>query len=169
MTSIMINYKIKIMNLEIIIYSIFVGWLIFLTYSLAKIKSHYNNLVTRTKKKQIDEILDYLLKKNDFLDKNINELKKQILEVATDVNFHFQKIGFLRFKPFEQKGEEGFILGIFDEKNNGILINFIYIRDGLRVYPKIIKNSQGLKYHLTNEEKEVINTSQSLKVLNPNI
>lgn len=157
------------MNLETIFFSIFFGWLIFITYSLYKIKSHYNNLIVRTKKRQIDEILDYLLEKDDFFEKNINQLKKQISEVIIDAKFHFQKISFLRFKPFEQRGEEGFILGLFDEKNNGILINFIYIRDGLRIYPKIIKNGQGLKYQLTSEEKEAINKSQSLKVLSSNL
>ncbi len=157
------------MNLEIIFFSIFFGWLIFLTYSLYKIRSHYNNLIIRTKKRQIDEILDFLLEKNQLFDKLIKQLKQQISEIAGDASFHFQKISFLRFKPFEQKGEDAFIVGFFDEKNNGILINFIYIRDGLRIYPKIIKNGQGLKYRLTDEEKEAINKSQSLKVLNPKL
>lgn len=157
------------MNLETIFFSICFGWLILITYSLYKIKSHYNNLIVRTKKRQIDEILDSLLEKNEFFDKDISQLKKQISQIITDVQFHFQKVSFLRFKPFEQKGEEGFILGLFDDKNNGILINFIYIRDGLRIYPKIIKNGQGLKYQLTDEEKEAINNSQSLKVLNSNL
>ncbi len=157
------------MNLETIFFSIFFGWLIFITYSLYKIKSHYNNLIARTKKRQIDEILDFLLEKNEFFDKNISQLKKQISQIIIDTQFHFQKISFFRFKPFEQKGEDGFILGLFDEKNNGILINFIYIRDGLRIYPKIIKNGQGLKYQLTNEEKDAINKSLSLKVLGSNL
>lgn len=157
------------MNLETIFFSICFGWLILITYSLYKIKSHYNNLIARTKKRQIDEILDSLLEKNEFFDKDISQLKKQISQIITDAQFHFQKVSFLRFKPFEQKGEEGFILGLFDDKNNGILINFIYIRDGLRIYPKIIKNGQGLKYQLTDEEKEAINKSQSLKVLNSNL
>lgn len=136
-------------------------WLLTLTYFFYKIRSHYYQLITRTKKRKIDEILDSLIKKEDFFDKEISQIKKTLEEVVNQERFHYQKIGFLRFNPFERVGgDQSFIIAFLDKENNGLLLNFLYTREGIRVYPKRVIKGKNEKYGLSAEEQQAIKKAQ---------
>ncbi|MFH0755131.1 MAG: DUF4446 family protein, partial [bacterium] len=106
-----------------------------------KTKAHYDKLIIRTRKESIDEILDILLENQKKLtEENIN-LKKELREEILSSRLHIQKIGLVRFNPFERMGgEQSFIVALLDEEKNGLTLNFIYTKEGLRVYTKKIKN-----------------------------
>lgn len=132
-------------------------WLLILTFFLYKIKSHYYHLVSRTKKRKIDEILDSLIEKDQIFSQDIDQIKKQINQINYRDKFYYQKIGFLRFNPFDRVGgEQSFILALLDKEDTGIILNFLYTREGIRVYAKRVKKGISEEYELSNEEKEVI-------------
>lgn len=139
----------------------FFVWLLILTFFLYKIRSHYYHLVSRTKKRKIDDILDSLIEKEAFLGQEINQIKKEIEKINYRESFYYQKIGFLRFNPFDRVGgEQSFILALLDKENNGIILNFLYTREGVRVYAKRVKKGVSEEYELSNEEKEVIKNAK---------
>ena len=73
---------------------------------------------------------------------------------------HFQKIGLVRFNPFERVGgEQSFVIALLNNLNSGLVINFIYTREGLRTYIKKIREGKGEKYNLSNEEQEAVKKS----------
>lgn len=147
----MINY---------IVFGFFLIWLLVLSFVIFNLKRHYYNLILRTKKRNIDDILDQLLETDDNLKKEISLIKKELSEEILTSKFHFQKIGLVRFNPFERMGgEQSFVLALLDGKNNGLTINFIYTRDGLRVYTKKVKDGKGEEYELSEEEKKAIQNS----------
>jgi len=140
--------------------AIFFIWLLFLTVIVFKTKNHYDKLIIRTKKESIDEILDVLLDNQKRLsEENIN-FRKELKEEILSSRLHIQKIGLVRFNPFERMGgEQSFIVALLDKEENGLTLNFIYTKEGLRVYTKKIKNGKGEGYDLSEEEKKAIEKS----------
>ncbi|MBI2055442.1 MAG: DUF4446 family protein, partial [Candidatus Sungbacteria bacterium] len=51
-----------------------------------------------------------------------------------------QKIGFMRFNPFEHTGgDQSFAVVFLDRENNGVIVSSLYTREGVRVYAKKIQ------------------------------
>lgn len=146
-----------------LVFSIFSIWLTILTFIVLRLKGHYYKLITRTKRRNIDEILDQLLATSDDFKREINLIKKELNDEINNSQLHLQKIGLVRFSPFERGGDQSFVLALLDGKDNGLTINFIYTRDGLRVYTKKVKNGRGEEYNLSEEEKKAIEKSLSVK------
>lgn len=139
---------------------LFFIWLVILSWIVFKVRKHYNNLISRTKKERIDAILDELLQTDKKIIIDVEELKKQLREEIKRSQFHLQKVGLIRFNPFDRTGgEQSFVIAVLDTKNNGIIINFIYTREGLRVYTKKVKEGKGDEYELSEEETKAIEKS----------
>ena len=136
---------------------IFFIWLVFLTAIVLKTKAHYNNLISKTRKQKIDEILDELLMIDKKTRQELEIVKKELREEIRTSTLHIQKVGLVRFNPFERTGgEKSFVISFLNHENSGIVINFIYTRDGLRVYSKKVSNSKGVEFELSEEEKKAI-------------
>lgn len=136
---------------------IVVIWLIILSYLVFKIRNHYYNLISKTRKEKLDEILDSLLDQDK---KNFNEIEliKSTLKKQIELSkLNLQKVGLIRFNPFDRAGgEQSFVIAFLDGSDNGIILNFIYTRDGLRVYTKKVKQGKGEEYDLSDEERKAI-------------
>jgi len=145
-----------------IIFVIFFIWLAILSYLLFHLRNHYYNLIKRTKKQQIDEILDFLLQKEEELGKDLKLIKEALNKEVNRSHFYFQKMGIVRFHPFDHGGEPSFVIGMFDIEDNGLILNFIYTKEGLRVYPKTIKKGKSETHQLSVEEEKLIKESKFL-------
>jgi hypothetical protein len=143
------------------ILALFFGWLLILSYFVYKTRKHYFNLTSQTKKQRLDEILEKLLNEEDKDHQQIEEIKKQITVIENKSNGYFQKLGLVRFNPFGRtEGEKSFVWSLLDKENNGLVINFIYTHEGIRVYSKRIKNGKGEEYELSEEEQTAINKAK---------
>jgi len=141
-----------------LVMAFFFGWLMMLTFMLFKMRDHYRHLISRTKRKSIDEILDEILKQGEIISKEQQILKKELQDVQLHLKNSIQKIGLTRFNAFgKAEGEQqSFVLALMNENNNGVVVNFIYIHEGIRVYSKTIKAGKGEKHELSAEEKEAV-------------
>lgn len=145
------------MNPEFIFFGIGVLWLTVLTIIVLKTRRHYQLLTTRTKKESIDAILDTLLNTQEKLNAKHLELTTTITRMGESAKSYYQKIGFVRFNPFERVGaDNSFVIALLDEMQNGILLNFLYTREGIRVYAKRVEGGKSNEYELSSEEKEAI-------------
>lgn len=132
-------------------------WILGLSIVVFRIKIHYDKLLKRTKRRNIDDILDFLLEKDENFSVEIKKIKEELKDLFEKEKFHYQKIGFLRFNPFDRVGgEQSFVLAFLDRENNGIVLNFLYTREGMRVYAKRVKQGISEEYELSTEEKEAI-------------
>jgi len=144
-----------------VVISIIFAWLVVLTGILFKTKAHYNNLISKTRKNNIDEILDELLNRDKQTKQELEIVKKELKIEMEKSLLHFQKVGLIRFNPFERSGgDKSFVISLLNYENSGIVINFIHTRDGLRVYSKKIKNGKGEEFELSEEEKKAIISSE---------
>ncbi len=132
-------------------------WLGILTRLVLKTKAHYNNLISRTKKHNIDEILDELLVIDKKTKEELDVVKKELLREIKISTLHIQKVGLIRFSPFEKTGgDKSFVVTFLNNENSGIVINFIHTHDGLRVYSKKVVRGKGEEFELSEEEKKAI-------------
>jgi hypothetical protein len=140
-----------------IVLGLLILWLMIISYFVYKIKSHYNRLVARTRKTKIDEVLDVLIEKDNVFAKEISQIRKSVEDILYQEKFHYQKIGFLRFNPFERVGgEQSFIIALLNQEDSGLILNFLYTREGVRVYSKKVNKGISEEYELSTEEKEAI-------------
>lgn len=89
----MINY---------VFFGVLSAWLIVLSVIVFKLKSHYYNLISSTKKEKLDDILDWLIKTDKKNEIEITELKKSLEQEVSLSKLHIQRIGLVRFNPFER-------------------------------------------------------------------
>ncbi len=144
-----------------VIAATFFLWLSLLTYFIFKTRKHYFNLIKRTKKNTIDEILDSLLEDDKNLQEQTEQLRKELKEAVDKSRFYFQKVGVVRFNAFGRTGtDQSFALALLDKEDSGLIINFIYTPDGVRVYTKRVKHGKGEEYQLSEEEQKVIKESK---------
>lgn len=143
------------------VFALLLGWLVVLTIILFRTRSHYINLVSRTKKQKIDEILDRLLEQEGKLLDEDRKIREDIENIKKDVRTHFQKVGLVRFNPFGRTGgsDQSFVLALLDKDNTGVIINFIYTHEGVRVYAKHVVSGKGKEYQLSAEEEKTIQES----------
>lgn len=100
----------------------------------------------------LKEIFDQLKE----LKKDFEKISKEVEELKKKNEFHIQKIGMVRFNPFQEiGGNQSFSLALLDANDNGVVITSLYTREGNRVYGKPIKNGKS-EYLLSEEEKEAI-------------
>lgn len=135
-------------------------WLSLLTYLIFKTRRHYFGLTKRTRKNNIDEILDSLLEDDKRLQKETEEIRRELKETIDKSRFYLQKMGLVRFNAFGRTGnDQSFVLALLDKENSGLIVNFIYTHEGVRVYTKRVKLGKG-EYQLSEEEQKAIKESK---------
>lgn len=145
------------MTIYFSLFFVIVIWLIYISWILYKTRKHYFNLIAKSKKQTIEEILEQLLVNDKKFSLEIEKLVKNVKEIIEQAKIPIQKIGMVRFNPFERVGgEQSFVIALLNSRNSGLVINFIYTREGLRTYIKKVKEGKGEKYGLSEEEQEAI-------------
>ena len=91
-----------------------------------------------------------------YAEGQIDALHPRIEDLETVGRAAVQKVGFVRFNPFQDMGgDNSFVLALLDSEDSGVLISSLYTREGARLYGKRIEQG-GTKYSLTEEEKQVL-------------
>jgi uncharacterized protein DUF4446 len=139
-------------------------WLIILTILFLRQTRHYTKLIKVTGKNNLAQILDQFLKMQKADHKQIETINKQLIKIDEDGQFYLQKIGFLRFNPFENTGgDQSFSLSLLDNHNNGMVFSFLHSRDTTRVYAKKVNLGKSEKFPLSKEEEKVIASARRFK------
>jgi hypothetical protein len=106
--------------------------------------------------KDIEQIL---VDQNRAITKNsleLTQLDDSLTRLYKDNRSNLQKIGFLRFNPFDDAGGNmSFVLALLDGQDDGVVISSLHGRDGTRVYAKSVK-AGGSESKLTEEEEQAI-------------
>ncbi len=142
-------------------------WLLYITSEFNKLKSHYNSLIENSNKKSLEEVLSQLLKDINTTKKDIALLMKRCDILENNERFHIQKIGLLRFNPFNDTGgDQSFILTLSDARDTGVVITGLYSRTGTRWYAKKIVEGKGLEHELSEDEKKALKAAKNIKEIN---
>ncbi len=100
----------------------------------------------------VREAVERLLK----VEEEMGALEPRVKLLERIARVSVQKVGFLRFNPFEDTGgDQSFAVALLDWDNNGVIISSLYTREGVRTYAKEVSNGVA-KNPLSEEEKEVL-------------
>lgn len=135
---------------------LFIIWLVALSFWLYKINAHYSRLIKGAGKASLKEVLDKLLINQEEVEAHLKKLESSTLTLDKQGQFHFQKMGILRFNPFsETGGEQSFALALLDRNESGVVLLSLHSREGTRIYAKPIKNGKS-RYNLSKEELQAL-------------
>lgn len=137
-----------------IIGGIFIGWNIVLTILFWRIISHYQRLAGKTKKGNLEVVLDTLLKDEKETKNDLKQLGEAVLKIDKQIDDHYQKSGLVKYNPFSNTGgNQSFSLVVLNGNNNGLMITSLYGRDSTRIYAKPIVKGKGVSGDLSKEEQ----------------
>ena len=133
------------------------GWLGSLTYTVFKLKNHYNNLTKNVAKKGLQEIVEEVLHQSRQNQDTMQKLQKKAQELQEQLHKALQVISIIRYNPFSNTGgDQSFILGLFDKDKSGVVISSLSNRSNTRWFAKPVKNGKSVDVPLTKEEEETI-------------
>jgi len=117
-----------------------------------------------TRGKDLEEVIQKELKDIKKLDRDYKDLLKISEKIHGIAARGIQKVGIVRFNPFQDTGgNQSFAIALLDYYNNGLVISSLHNREGTRVYTKPIKKGQS-EYSLSEEEKEAITKAKNTKL-----
>ncbi|RLC31404.1 hypothetical protein DRH13_03080 [Candidatus Woesebacteria bacterium] len=139
---------------QYIILGIIGFWLLGLSVGLILILKFFNQLVKKTKKGDLKRVLEKVLATEVENKKTIKMLGKEIDRLQDEGQFHVQKVGIIRFNPFQETGgDHSFSIALLDGKDTGVVLTGLHTRERTRVYAKEIKKGKSV-HELSSEEKK---------------
>jgi len=142
-----------ILSIVIIVWGL---WLLFLSLAFYWLIYHYKRLVRNTKGENLKVILDRILKLEVDNKKDIGQLTKEVAKLEEEGLTHVQKVGVVRFNPFEETGgDQSFSIALLNGYNTGLVVTVLHARQRTRLYVKPIKKGRST-LELSAEEKKAI-------------
>jgi hypothetical protein len=130
------------------------AWNIVLTLLFWRITSHYQRLAGKTKKGNLQMVLDTLLKEAEKSKFNLKTLEKEISKVDKRLEKDYQKSALVKYNPFEDAGgNQSFSLVILNGVGDGLMITSLHGRESTRVYSKLIVDGKPESGNLSKEEQ----------------
>lgn len=133
------NLIISIIAIVLSITSLFLfGWIYFIFRDLIKISKNkeFSNNTTE-----------------------IKNLKSEILQIKDLSRLNIQRVGLIKFNPFnESGGDHSFSLALLDGNKNGIIITSLHTRERTRLYLKEVFSGK-VKVKLSEEEQKALKLS----------
>ncbi|PIP52221.1 hypothetical protein COW80_00070 [Candidatus Beckwithbacteria bacterium CG22_combo_CG10-13_8_21_14_all_01_47_9] len=154
---------IKNMNFDLITIAVGVlfAWVIALTILLVQTSLHFRRLTKNVSKKDLKTVLEDILAKTDLNQKQIQAVAGNLKKLDSKSLGFIQKIGFVRFNPFNQTGgDQSFCLALLDAKANGFVLSSLHSRESTRFYAKTVKEGGGDGHELSKEERQAVTHAQ---------
>lgn len=106
--------------------------------------------------KSLESILGTHLERVYALNREVDILAERTTELARVGEYAFQKVGLVRFNPFEDTGgNQSFALALLDAHADGFVVSSLHARAGTRIYAKAIVKGK-CDTALSGEEAEAL-------------
>ena len=105
----------------------------------------------------LKHLLDEVFGRQETIHTALRKIEGAIEEHTKKTSLFVSRYGLVRFNPFERLGgEQSYCLALLNEEKNGVVITFLYARDGVRVFLKEVIKGKGKEVDLSEEEKKAI-------------
>jgi len=142
---------------------LFFIWLSILSFFLYRTLAHYNRL-TKGAKANLTKLLSDILDEVKRTKEENTKIIKQIESIEKENLYHIQKVGLLRFNPFEDTGgDQSFVLSILNGEDTGIVLTSLHSRGVTRWYGKKVLKGKSIDHDLSEDEKKAIKNAINLK------
>lgn len=144
------------MFIEKVALIVFGFWLFVLSVIVFSIFNKFRKLTREVKKGNLIRVLDKVIKAEAKNTKDLKKLTRNLNSLEEEVTLHVQKVGLIRFNPFDELGgDHSFSLALLDGVDTGIILTGLHTRERTRIYIKYIKKGKS-EYELSNEEQEAL-------------
>jgi hypothetical protein len=144
------------MELNFFIFAGFGIWLLVVSTVTIWVFVFFRRLSKQVDKGNLIKVLGRVLDKGRRNEESIKKIRGEIKRIDKEGTFHFQKLGVIRFNPFDEMGgEHSFSLALLDSRDCGIVITGLHTREKTRVYVKYIQKGKS-KVELSDEEKRAL-------------
>ena len=117
---------------------------------------------SKKEKKEPKNLKEVLTNLRD-LKVNVEKIFREIENIKEENKFSVQKVGIIRFNPFQEVGgDQSFSIALLDGNDDGVVITSHYTRSESRIYGKPVKAGKS-EYILSEEEKRAIEKARSNK------
>lgn len=111
-----------------------------------------------------DDMHAEVVRRLSRLEAQLEELRPRLQYAEQVAGVSLQKIGFVRFNPFQDTGgDNSFILVLLDAENTGVMVSSLFAREGVRIYGKQINRGRS-RHQLSAEEKAALEETMSKNV-----
>ncbi len=139
---------------------VLVFWCGVLTYLFFRLQRSMQQVTRGSKKETIIDLLSEVLSKEKKLSQDLSETNKKVGDLLFDSQFYIQKIGLVRFNPFNDTGgDQSFILALIDAEESGVVVSGLHTRNGTRWYAKKVEHGKGVEHELSNDEVKAIKSA----------
>lgn len=151
------------MFIEKVALIVFGIWLFVLSIIVFSIFNKFRKLTREVKKGNLIRVLDKVIKTEAKNTKDIKELTQNLDSLEEEVTLHVQKIGLIRFNPFDELGgDHSFSLALLDGVDTGVILTGLHTRERTRIYIKYIKKGKS-EYELSKEEEKALTKARKKK------
>ncbi len=132
-------------------------WVVSLQIRLSRMSQHYNMLTKDVDGENLEQLLQKYVAHMYQTSLKVDDLTVFCQELEQSVRRAVQKVGIIRFNPFEDTGgDQSFAIALLDAAGNGVVLSSLYSRTGNRVFAKPVEAGRS-RHPLTDEEREAIN------------
>jgi hypothetical protein len=105
----------------------------------SRLRQRLDGLTRGAEGRSIEAVLDAHLDKVLAVARELDELSARSAVLEADARRAVQRIGLVRFNPFEETGgNQSFALALTDRNGDGFVVSSLHARTGTRLYAKAI-------------------------------
>lgn len=131
-------------------------WLLALSGGFVFVYTKFARLVKGVDDGNLISVLEKVLNKEDDNREQISIIARGLDGVKQKDRLHIQRVGFLKFNPFQETGgSNSFAICLLNEDNSGFVLTGLHTRERTRVYTKEIVNGNS-SVELSQEETKAL-------------
>ena len=139
---------------------LFFFWSLVLTILFVRFEIKISKISKGSKKDTIVDILNDVLGREERLEKRLGTISKEVEGLIFGSKFYIQKIGLIRFNPFNDTGgDQSFILALVNQDDSGVVVSGLHTRNGTRWYAKKVEKGKGVEHELSEDEVKAIKSA----------
>ncbi|HKG57018.1 MAG TPA: DUF4446 family protein, partial [Candidatus Limnocylindrales bacterium] len=109
----------------------------FLSRRVTRLRGRIEGLTRGEEGRSLEAVLDAHLAKVHEVGRELDELSARSAVLEANARRAFQRIGLVRFNPFEDTGgNQSFAVALLDAHGDGFVLSSLHGRGGTRVYAK---------------------------------
>jgi len=126
----------------------------------SRVKKRVNLFMGNSNSSDFEDMLKDYIQQSKSIDDKQNRILEDINSLQNQIKFCIQKVGIIRYNPFDDVGGDlCYAIAILNQNNDGFVLNSVYSRDGCYTYAKPIEGGACSKYKLSSEEHQAITSA----------
>ena len=131
-------------------------WILALQVKLGRAVRRYDRVTRGVDGGTLQQILEKEIWRIQEATEKADALETRYLDLAAGLRRCVQRIGVVRFNPFQDTGgNQSFSIALLDAKGDGVVLTGMYGRNDTRFYAKPVQ-ANGSKHDLSPEEQQAI-------------